>query len=175
MRPEDAPRDGAPPAGRSGAGPDTRAELAADLEAMLALGERLGRAFAGGGIVYLAGDLGTGKTTLVRGMLRGLGYRGPVRSPTFTLVEPYALGTLDAYHLDLYRLGDPEELEYLGLRDYLEPGVLCLVEWPERGAGHLPPPDLTVRIEYAGEGRRLDLKAETPTGRQILDQISMPA
>lgn len=172
--------EGAPPP--RGTGPLSRAgrlgirgELAADLEAMLALGERLGRACVGGAIVYLVGDLGTGKTTLVRGMLRGLGYRGTVRSPTFTLVEPYALGTLDAYHLDLYRLGEPEELEYLGLRDYLEPGVLCLVEWPERGAGYLPPPDLVVRIEYADEGRRLELAAETPTGRRVLDQISISA
>jgi tRNA threonylcarbamoyladenosine biosynthesis protein TsaE len=160
-------------AGAAGLG--RRIDHAADLEAMLALGERLGRGCTGGGVIYLVGDLGTGKTTLVRGMLRGLGHRGPVRSPTFTLVEPYALGALDAYHLDLYRLGDPEELEYLGLRDYLEPGVLCLVEWPERGLGHLPPPDLTARIEYAGGGRRIELTADTPAGQRILDQISMSA
>lgn len=146
-----------------------------DPEAQVAFGEALGRLLPRRLVVYLEGDLGTGKTTLVRGMLRGLGYRGTVRSPTFTLVEPYALGTLDAYHLDLYRLGEPEELEYLGLRDYLEPGVLCLVEWPERGAGYLPPPDLVVRIEYADEGRRLELAAETPTGRRVLDQISISA
>ncbi len=159
---------GAPGRGR-------RVEQAGDVEAMGALGERLGRGCAGGGVVYLVGDLGTGKTTLVRGMLRGLGHRGSVRSPTFTLVEPYALAALDAYHLDLYRLGDPEELEYLGLRDYLEPGVLCLVEWPERGLGHLPPSDLTVRIEYADDGRRIELTAETPAGQRILDQISISA
>lgn len=138
---------------------------------MTVLGERLGRACAGGAIVYLTGDLGAGKTTLVRGVLRGLGHQGPVRSPTFTLVEPYAVGPLPVYHLDLYRLGDPEELEYLGLRDYLEPGVLWLVEWPERGAGHLPRPDLRVSIEYSGTGRRLELTAETDYGRGVLDQM----
>jgi tRNA threonylcarbamoyladenosine biosynthesis protein TsaE len=138
---------------------------------MLALGERLGRACAGGGVVYLAGDLGTGKTTLVRGMLRALGHAGPVRSPTFTLIEPYACGALRVYHLDLYRLGDPEEVEYLGLRDFLDPGVLCLVEWPERGAGHLPPADLEVRIAFAGQGRRVELLALTPSGARALDQV----
>ena len=148
-----------------------RVEHAPDEQAMTALGERLGRACSGGAIVYLTGDLGTGKTTLVRGVLRGLGHRGPVRSPTFTLVEPYAVGPLPVYHLDLYRLGDPEELEYLGLRDYLEPGVLWLVEWPERGTGHLPRPDVRVSIEYRGTGRRLELTAETGHGRRVLDQM----
>ena len=122
-------------------------------------------------MVYLTGDLGAGKTTLVRGMLRGMGHRGAVRSPTFTLVEPYTCGPLRVNHLDLYRLGDPEELEYIGVRDYLDPGVLCLVEWPERGAGHLPPPDLSVAIAFEGSGRRLELTAETPVGLRILDQI----
>gem|GEM_PF-180136 len=107
--------------------------------------------------VYLQGDLGTGKTTLVRGILRGLGYAGPVRSPTYTLLEPYKLGTMCLYHLDLYRLGDPEELEYLGLRDLLDGRNLLLVEWPERGWSVLPAPDLTIRIEHANEARSLDL------------------
>jgi tRNA threonylcarbamoyladenosine biosynthesis protein TsaE len=136
---------------------------------MQALGERLGRACARGGIVYLAGELGTGKTTLARAMLRALGHGGPVRSPTFTLLEPYRCGDLRVVHLDLYRLGDPEELELIGLRDYLDPGVLCLIEWPERGAGHLPAPDLQVHIRFRGGGRELALDACTPRGVEILD------
>jgi len=117
--------------------------------------------------VYLQGDLGTGKTTLVRGILRGLGHTGPVRSPTYTLLEPYALGAMCLYHLDLYRLGDPEELEYLGLRDLLDGRNLLLVEWPERGRGVLPAPDLTIRIEHAGEARSLDLATHGPCGMAL--------
>lgn len=117
--------------------------------------------------IYLQGDLGTGKTTLVRGVLRGLGHAGPVRSPTYTLVEPYELGAMHLYHLDLYRLSDPEELEYLGLCDLLDGRSLLLVEWPERGRGVLPTPDLTIRIEHAGEARSLDLTAQGPCGRVL--------
>ena len=117
-----------------------------------ALAERLrGQA----GIVFLRGDLGAGKTTLVRGLLRGLGHQGPVRSPTYTLIEPYEVAGQRLYHLDLYRLGDPEELEFLGLRDLLDGEALLLVEWPERGAGVLPEPQLTVDIEHAPPGRRI--------------------
>ena len=139
---------------------------------MTALGERLGRACSGGAIIYLTGDLGTGKTTLVRGVLRGLGHRGPVRSPTFTLVEPYAVGPVPVYHLDLYRLGDPEELEYLGLRDYLEPGVVWLVEWPERGQGALPPADLEIALQTEGLGRRCRLQPHSPCGKAWLDALA---
>jgi tRNA threonylcarbamoyladenosine biosynthesis protein TsaE len=142
---------------------------------MLALGRRLGQACAGGAVVYLVGDLGAGKTTLVRGMLGGLGHGGAVRSPTFTLVEPYECGPLRVYHLDLYRLADPEELEYLGVRDYLDPGVLCLVEWPARGRGHLPPADLEIRIGFEGPGRRVAILALTPAGRRVLDKLERPA
>src|SRR6056297_3323471 len=93
-------------------------------------------------VLHLAGPLGAGKTTLVRGLLRGLGHRGAVRSPTYTLIEPYDELTPRVYHLDLYRLGDPEELDYLGLRDLLTGDTLLLIEWPERGLGVLPTPDL---------------------------------
>ncbi len=117
-----------------------------------ALAERLrGQA----GVVFLRGDLGAGKTTLVRGLLRGLGHEGPVRSPTYTLIEPYEVAGQRLYHLDLYRLGDPEELEFLGLRDLLDGEALLLVEWPERGAGVLPEPELIIDIAHAPPGRRI--------------------
>lgn len=121
-----------------------------------------GRALAGrlrgqSGLVYLHGDLGAGKTTLARGLLRGLGYQGSVRSPTYTLIESYEAGGQPVHHLDLYRLGDPEELEFLGLRDLLDGQGLLLVEWPERGAGMLPEPELVIEIDYAPPGRRFRL------------------
>lgn len=119
-------------------------------------------------IVFLEGDLGTGKTTLTRGILRGLGHRGAVRSPTYTLLEPYDLGPLRLYHLDLYRLGDPEELEYLGLRDLLDRDSVLFVEWPQRGCGALPPPDLEIRLDYRGPGRALDLIPHSPAGAELI-------
>jgi tRNA threonylcarbamoyladenosine biosynthesis protein TsaE len=138
---------------------------------MVALGERLGRASRVGAVVFLQGDLGAGKTTLVRGWLRGLGYPGPVKSPTYTLVEPYTAGGLEVYHVDLYRVADPEELEYLGLREELRPGTLCLVEWPERGAGWLPGADLEVRIEVDEPGRVICFTARTPAGQSVLEGL----
>lgn len=120
-------------------------------------------------VVYLRGDLGAGKTTFVRGLLRGAGHRGPVRSPTYTLVEPYELPRRTIYHLDLYRLGDPEELEYLGIRDLVGPESVLLVEWAERGAGFLPEPDLEVRLEYRGAGRDVMINPLSPEGEIILD------
>ncbi len=110
-------------------------------------------------LVFVAGDLGAGKTTLVRGILRGLGHDGPVPSPTFTLLEPYRIGGVDVIHADLYRLKDPGELEMLGMRDYLGT-CLCLVEWPERAGGWLPAPDWRIDLSGSGEaGRTLCLSA----------------
>lgn len=124
-----------------------------DEAAMLALGAQLARRFPNGGLITLHGDLGAGKTTLVRGLLRELGHTGVVKSPTYTLVEPYQVGSRDIYHFDLYRLADPEELEYMGIRDYLRPDALCLVEWPEQAGELLPIPDLQVSIHHAGSAR----------------------
>lgn len=140
---------------------------------MRALGRALARACSDGLIVYLQGELGTGKTTLVRGFLRGLGHEGSVRSPTYTLVEPYRAGGLDVYHFDLYRLGDPEELEYLGIRDYLAPGAIWLVEWPERGPGVLPRPDLVVSLAHHPAGRQVELGAASVRGEKVLAELDL--
>jgi tRNA threonylcarbamoyladenosine biosynthesis protein TsaE len=141
-----------------------------------AFGRRLAQGllanWVGGWMVHLYGDLGTGKTTLVRGILRGLGHGGSVKSPTYTLIEPYELPGARVYHLDLYRLADPEELEYLGLRDLSAEDVLILVEWPERGLGALPAPDLTVSIRYGVRGRHLTLGASTPEGSALVAALA---
>lgn len=140
----------------------------ADAAAMDALGRGLARVLDGG-IVFLEGELGAGKSTLARGILRGLGHTGTVRSPTYTLVEPYTLPGGTVYHLDLYRLADPEELEWLGLRDMLERDALLLIEWPERGAGCLPGADLLIRIATRDGGRSVDLVSLSARGRHMLD------
>ncbi|MCP3866837.1 MAG: tRNA (adenosine(37)-N6)-threonylcarbamoyltransferase complex ATPase subunit type 1 TsaE [Gammaproteobacteria bacterium] len=123
-------------------------------------------------IIYLEGELGAGKTTLVRGFLRGLGYQGNVKSPTFTLLEPYILEHRSVFHLDLYRLADPEELDYLGLRDLLEKDAALLIEWPDRGGGQLPAADLVVTIEYQGEGRSLDLQPISQAGDRLIEALN---
>lgn len=105
-------------------------------------------------VLYLEGPLGAGKTTLTRGLLRALGVQGSIRSPTYTLLEPYEIQSRSLLHMDLYRLNDPRELEQLGLRDYSPSQCWWLVEWPERGAGLLPPPDLRIVLSHEPDGRR---------------------
>ncbi len=156
-----------------GEGPSSSAVLANE-EATLAFGARLAQAMNGGLVVYLYGELGVGKTTLVRGVLRALGLNGPVKSPTYTLVEPYRCAGRQAYHFDLYRLADPEELEYIGVRDFFAEDALCLVEWPERGSGFLPEPDVVVRLEYCPDGRGVRLEAPSAKGRVALTGFRFP-
>ena len=107
-------------------------------------------------VVFLRGELGSGKSTFARGALRALGVRGPIKSPSYTLLEAYELPAITVVHLDLYRLLDPEELEHLGLADYHRPGFLWLVEWPERGAGRLPAADLELQFFVGSDGHRIE-------------------
>lgn len=135
---------------------------------MEALGGRFASALDNLKLVTLDGPLGAGKTTLVRGLLHALGHRGTVKSPTFTLVEPYEIGSRRFYHFDLYRLKESEELEFLGMRDYLTGSDLCVVEWAERAGRFLPTPDVAVMIAPANGGRDVTMTAHTPQGKTWL-------
>ena len=142
-----------------------------DEQAMVALGRRLADVLGPGLVVHLQGELGSGKTTFSRGLIQGLGHDGAVKSPTYTLVEPYQSLQPPVYHFDLYRLGHPEELEFMGIRDYLDGACLCLIEWPERGGGVLPPADLVITIATDGTGRRVTLRADTAHGEVVLGRL----
>ena len=138
----------------------------------LALGQTLADGLAPGMMVYLIGDLGAGKTTLARGVLRGMGYSGKVKSPTFTLVEVYEFSRLYLYHFDFYRFHDPRELGEAGFREYFNPQSLCLVEWPEKASG-LPPADLRILMHVAGSGRNVQIFADTEAGVTCLKRLRL--
>ena len=139
-----------------------------DAAATEAFGARLAACCQVGGLIFFHGQLGTGKTTLVRGLLRALGHTGPVKSPTYALVESYQLQSRDVHHLDLYRLADPGELEWIGIRDLIDGEALALIEWPEQGKGVLPEPDLELTMEYRDTGREVGLRAVSDTGSKWL-------
>jgi tRNA threonylcarbamoyladenosine biosynthesis protein TsaE len=149
--------------------PDDTASIKIELPdeaATLALGSRLSGLLKPGMVVYLKGNLGAGKTTLVRGILRALGYAGRVKSPTYTLLESYVLSKLTLQHYDLYRMIDPREWLDAGFRDDCNAATLCLVEWPEKAEGLLPKPDLVIRLDMAGEGRTARIEALSAKGRK---------
>ena len=143
-----------------------------DAAATEAAGARLAAGLHGGMVITLSGDLGAGKTTLARGCLRALGWEGPVKSPSYTLVEHYPLSSIYFYHFDFYRFADPSEWETAGLADCFRDDAVCVVEWPERVAGRLPPPDLALTLAHPSDpsagGRQLALAAHTERGEQCL-------
>jgi tRNA threonylcarbamoyladenosine biosynthesis protein TsaE len=142
-----------------------------DEAATLALGAEMAQALTPGLVFYLEGNLGAGKTTLTRGVLRGLGYAGKVKSPTYTLVELYAISKLKLYHFDLYRFNDPREWEEAGFREYFNTDSICLVEWPEKAGEWLPKPDVIVALAIVNEARTAVLTAETEAGKQWISQL----
>lgn len=153
---------------------NTDAWLVHGEENMVALGRELGvalRKYTEASVIFLTGDLGAGKTTLSRGILGAFGHRGAVKSPTYTLVEEYRFPARQVFHFDLYRLGDPEELEYMGIRDYFVHDNVCLLEWPARGEGYLPPADLIIATGVQGSGRLVHVQAQGAHGRQLLNHL----
>lgn len=141
----------------------------ADEAATLAFGAQLARELIPGMTFYLEGDLGAGKTTLVRGLLRALGYAGRVKSPTYTLAETYSLPAFELYHYDLYRMHDPREWLDAGFRDVIGGQAVSLIEWPEKAAGWLPPPDVIIRLTIADEAREVECEAVSPRGAHFLE------
>ena len=145
-----------------------------DEDALVGLARRLAPAASQGGAIHLAGELGAGKTTFARALLGALGVVERIKSPTYSLVESYPLAGAQAWHLDLYRIADPDELEWLGMDALGEPGAVVLIEWPQRGAGAIPAADLEVFLEYAGSGRRATLRAVSARGERLLKRLPAP-
>jgi tRNA threonylcarbamoyladenosine biosynthesis protein TsaE len=143
-----------------------------EAKATEALGAALAAGVAPGRVLHLRGDLGAGKTTLVRGLLRALGYAGRVKSPSYTLVEPYKLSSLHFYHFDFYRFKDRSEWISSGFREYFNPHSVCVVEWPEKAGDLLAPPDVEVQLAFSGEHRKATLQAHSAAGEAWLSALS---
>lgn len=146
-------------------------KVVTDEHRMLEFGGELALACQCAAVIFLYGNLGVGKTTLTRGFLRGLQYAGKVKSPTYTLVEPYEIEGRQVFHFDLYRLHDPQELAFIGVQDYFQAQALCLVEWPEHGTGFLPQPDVSCFLEADAQGRTVRMEAYTPRGKMIIQKL----
>src|SRR5919199_6121345 len=142
-----------------------------DAAATARLGAALAAGVAPGRGLHLSGELGTGKTTLVRGLLRALGVSGPIKSPTYAWVEPYSISRLDLYHFDFYRFDDRSAWLSSGLREYFRPDAACVLEWPERVGDALPAPDVAVALSYAGEARRARVDSHSPAGAAWLSSL----
>jgi tRNA threonylcarbamoyladenosine biosynthesis protein TsaE len=138
----------------------------------LALGGAMAHGLRGGMVIYLSGELGAGKTSLARGILRRLGYAGRIKSPSYPLVEVYAFSSLYLYHFDFYRFKNADEWSDTGFREYFHGGSVCLVEWPERAGGHLPRADIHIRMRLAGEGRDASLDAYSRVGSECLERLT---
>ena len=139
---------------------------------MLTLGGHLADLLKGSGAVFISGDFGAGKTTLCRGMLHAMGHIGTVKSPTFTLVEPYEIQGIEVSHFDLYRLSDRGELDYIGIDEYFAREGVCLVEWPEKAGGQLPQHDLEISIDVSGEKRNISIQAMSADGERICESLA---
>lgn len=143
-----------------------------DEDSLCRWGVRLAEAVEPPLVLYLQGDLGAGKTTLCRALVQALGHTGRVKSPTYGLLEHYPLERCDVLHLDLYRIGDPGELEYLGITDLFDQNTVLIVEWPERGEGALPHADLVIALEHAGDERFVFLRACSDKGTSVLRKLT---
>jgi tRNA threonylcarbamoyladenosine biosynthesis protein TsaE len=142
-------------------------------EAMELLGSKIANVAFAGMQIHLSGELGAGKTTLVRGFLRGLGHSGTVKSPTYTLVESYNLGIFTLYHFDFYRVKHPDEIEMIGFRDYREDGAICLIEWPEMADQRIGQPDLLMRFKIETDSRTLEIDSCTDEGNSLISKLTL--
>lgn len=153
--------------------PNTYHDCLTDSDQTVQMGRDIALSITQATTIFLHGDLGAGKTTLTRGFVQALGHQGNVKSPTYTLVEPYEVGEWNIYHFDLYRLCDPEELEFMGIRDYFTNKSLCLIEWPQRGFGLLPQADVELSLTYDEMQRKVTLSANTENGQNIIDALTL--